>query len=567
MAGTEIARAYVLVIPSLEGAQKELTTELVPAAESAAEEAGTKSGATLGKKLAAGLASVAATVTAAAGALVAGVVSEAKEVAALGDAIDKQSQKVGLSYEAYQKWDYAMQLAGTSMQSCTTGLKTLTNKFDDALSGSASAVAQFERLGLSMDEIADLSREDLFAKVVAGLQNVTDETEKAAIANDFFGKSGQDLIPLFNMTEEELAAVMAETEEYGMIMSDQAVKDAAAFTDSMTRLDSTVQGLKTSMVSELLPSLSLITDGLAGMAAGTDDGTAKVAEGVGLMAGKLAEVVPRIISLASGLIPRLVEVVKDNFPTILKSVTEALGSIIDFLADPDTIGDLIDTVLSGLEAILEELPTIISRITAVLPDIITSIIGTLTDHLPDLILCGVDLLVSIVKDIPSIIAGIVAALPEIITGLVDGLTSPDFLNDLKDAGLELINGLAEGIKTAAKGLWNKVKEGFDGFVGKVKGFFGISSPSKLFAEYGGYLMEGLAEGIDDGQADAQRALDASLESLVGNVTSTLEINAGVSGTAAGGLGSVTIGSLIIRADSTDTAETIFRQIRQAAGMA
>lgn len=562
--GAEIARAYVLVIPSLEGAQKELTKELVPAAEKSADEAGHKSGTVFAKKLAAGLASMAATVTAAATALVAGVVSSAKEVAALGDTIDKQSQKVGLSYEAYQKWDYAMQLAGTSMQACTTGLKTLTNKLDDALSGSESAAAQFERLGLSMDELAGLSREEVFAKVVAGLQNITDETEKAALANDFFGKSGQDLLPLFNMTEEELAAVMAETEQYGMIMSDEAVKDAAAFTDSMTRLDSTMQGLKTTMVSQMLPSLTLITDGFAGMAAGVDGSTDKVAEGVAGMVEQVTEMLPQLIDLATALFPQIVEVITENFPEILASVTEAIGTIIEFLAEPETIASFIDTVFLGLEAILAQLPNIISRITAVLPQIITSICLTLIDHIPELILAGVDLIVSIVKDIPAIIAGIVAALPDIIGGLVEGLTSPKFLADLADAGLDLIKGLANGIKDAAKNLWNMVKEGFNGFIGKVKGFFGISSPSKLFAQYGEYLMEGMAEGIDEGQDEAQRALDASMASLVGNVTSTLNIGAEI---GSGGLSGITIGTLTIQADSTDTAETIFRQIRMAAAMA
>jgi len=152
-----------------------------------------------------------------------------------------------MSSTAYQKWDYAMQIAGTSMSSCTTGLKTLTNSVDDAINGSATAQEKFERLGLSVDDLKDKSREDIFAEVVTALQNVESETDKAAIANDLFGKSGQDLIPLFNMTEEELAGVMAETEEYGMIMSEDAVKSSAAFKDSLTKLDGAVSGCKNAL--------------------------------------------------------------------------------------------------------------------------------------------------------------------------------------------------------------------------------------------------------------------------------------------------------------------------------
>ena len=156
-----------------------------------------------------------------------------------------------------------MKICGTEMSSCTTGLKTLTNTFDDAVNGSSSATEKFNRLGLSMEDLKGLSREDLFATVVNSLQNVTDETEKAALANDMFGRSGQELLPLFNMTEEELQGFMDECEEYGMVMSDDAVKASAAFEDSLTKLKATFGGLKNSVTGEMLPAISMIMDGLS----------------------------------------------------------------------------------------------------------------------------------------------------------------------------------------------------------------------------------------------------------------------------------------------------------------
>ena len=119
----------------------------------------------------------------------------ANAVAEYGDEIDKTSQKVGMSAKSYQQWDYVMNIAGTSMQDCTVGLKTMTNKLDDALNGSKGATEQFNRLGISVDDLRGKSREDIFGMVVSGLQNVEDSTTKAALANDFFGKSGQNLLP------------------------------------------------------------------------------------------------------------------------------------------------------------------------------------------------------------------------------------------------------------------------------------------------------------------------------------------------------------------------------------
>ena len=91
--------------------------------------------------------------------------------------------------KSYQEWDYVMKICGTEMSSMTTGLKTLTNKLDDAKNGSESAQAMFAALGISMEDMQKMSREDLFKASIAGLQKMGDSTERAALANDLFGKS------------------------------------------------------------------------------------------------------------------------------------------------------------------------------------------------------------------------------------------------------------------------------------------------------------------------------------------------------------------------------------------
>lgn len=134
---------------------------------------------------------------AAAGAAVTGAfVSSARKTADFGDKVDKMSQKLGLSTDAYQKWDYVLNLAGTEMSSMTTGLKTLTNKIDDAKNGGADAQEMFDKLGISMDELNKMSREEAFEATIKGFQGMEDSTERAALANDLFGRSGQNLTPL-----------------------------------------------------------------------------------------------------------------------------------------------------------------------------------------------------------------------------------------------------------------------------------------------------------------------------------------------------------------------------------
>ena len=114
-----------------------------------------------------------------------------------------------------------------------------------------------------MDTVSKLSREEIFAETIKGLQSMTDDTAKAALANDLFGRSGQEILPLLNQTAESTDALMKKAQDYGFIMSDKAVTASAEFTDSLDLLSHTSTGLKNKFIGEFLPSVTKITDGLA----------------------------------------------------------------------------------------------------------------------------------------------------------------------------------------------------------------------------------------------------------------------------------------------------------------
>ena len=132
---------------------------------------------TLGKSFKGAAAGVAA-VSAAIVGISAAFVKAAKTTAAYGDNVDKLSQKIGFSREGFQKWDFVMSQNGMSIETMQTGMKTLTSRLDDAITGSSDAVETFSRLGLSLDELSGVSQEELFEKSLAALQGVTDETDR-----------------------------------------------------------------------------------------------------------------------------------------------------------------------------------------------------------------------------------------------------------------------------------------------------------------------------------------------------------------------------------------------------
>lgn len=184
-----------------------------------------------------------------------------KESASIGDEVDKMSQKLGMSRKGYQEWSYVLSQSGVEINSLQTGMKTLTNQIDDAKHGSEKSLNIFKELSISLDDLNSMSREEIFASVINGMQSMEDTTSRAALANDLFGKSGQNLIPLFNETSKSTEELKNKANELGMVMSDQAVDASVEYTDAMDTLETTSSKLKSQLVAGVLPAITdIITE-------------------------------------------------------------------------------------------------------------------------------------------------------------------------------------------------------------------------------------------------------------------------------------------------------------------
>jgi len=84
-------------------------------------------------------------------------------------------------------------------------------------------------------------------------------------------------------------------------------------------------------------------------------------------------------------------------------------------------------------------------------------------------------------------------------------------------GVQIMQGLVNGIANGAAAVYAKVLEVSDAVKTKFKEFFGIASPSRLFAEYGGFLSAGLAGGIGSSASLAYAAASQLAEGVEGRL--------------------------------------------------
>lgn len=177
------------------------------------------------------------------------LVKNAFNVSELGDSIDKTSQKVGMSTNAFQKWAYVLERAGISTEQLRTSMRMLTRNSMNSNS------KYFEQLGIDPKQ---LSQQQLFEQSVKALQNISDSTERARMAYRLFGQSSAELMPLLNTSSAEVARLSYQYDLLGATMSGKVVRASADMQDAITDLKAAWQGLKNTLAQAIIPIITKV---------------------------------------------------------------------------------------------------------------------------------------------------------------------------------------------------------------------------------------------------------------------------------------------------------------------
>lgn len=231
--------------------------------DSAAFSKGLKSAETrvskFGNAMKAGLLVASAAGVAAMGALAAGI----KNTIDAADEMSKMSQKFGVPVDELSRLKYAADLSGVSMDGLGTGLRKLSQNMQETANGAKNIASQaFEALGISVKN-ADgslKSSSTVMTEIAGKLANMDDGAQKTATAMAIFGRSGADLIPMLNAGADGLAAMMAEADNLGIVISGSTGRAAEAFNDNLTRLGTVTDALKLKLTEVLLPALELLSE-------------------------------------------------------------------------------------------------------------------------------------------------------------------------------------------------------------------------------------------------------------------------------------------------------------------
>ena len=311
----------------------------------------------------------------------------------------------------------------------------------------------------------------------------------------------------------------------------------------------TIEGSANSMKS----AWSNLITGMSNENLDLGDLVQNVVDSVGAFADNLIPrlqiMLPRFADGLTQLVNGLAPYVGPAMEALLPSLMQGIGGL---------VSGIVQALPAAVEAISAVIPMLVEQLTILLPQIISAgveIIAALAsgigENLPALIPAAVDAVIEVASGLVANIDKVIIAAGQLIGGLAQGLIEaiprlvyrlPEIISAIAAGllkglasigmvGQQLVEGLWNGIKNAATWLYDKLSGWVSDILGWIKGFLGLHSPSKVFAdEVGKFIPPGITLGVEQAMPRAMRDMGKELSALA-----TLPLPSGGTTTNMGGV--------------------------------
>lgn len=535
---TELAKAYVQIIPSAEGIQGRIQKEIEPEADSAGSSFGGKMVGMIKKVIAAAAIGKALSASISEGAALEQSLGGIETL--FKDSADKVKANAAKAY----------QTAGMSANDYMELTTSFSASLLSSLAGDTSKAA----------DVADMAMVDMSDNVNKMGTNMED------IKNAYQGFAKQNYTMLDNLklgyggTKSEMERLLADAQkisgvEYNIDNLSDVYSAIHVIQGQLDITGTTAKEAATTISGSFNQMKAAAKNVMGEIALGMDVGPALnelantiITFAVGNLLPAVWNVIsalpsaiitfvtalgPQLFAAVSGLIPQIASGITTGIPTLYQSAMQLMdqfnigiqeqlpillqkgvdfitnivngilqnlpqvitmaGNVITYFAN--TIISMLPTILSaGARLLLRLVNGIINNLPQIAQAAATAIVRFVTSigqNLPQILQSGITIIAKLAAGLIRAIPNLVGQIPAIISAIVNTFTSQNW----GSIGINIISGIASGLRSAAHMLWDAVKGVLGGFKENVLAFFGIHSPSRWGAYVGEMIDTGIANGL------------------------------------------------------------------------
>ena len=193
------------------------------------------------------------------------------------DATAKLSDRLGIATEKLIGLQHAAKISG--VDNINKPLEIFTKRLGEVQMGTGEAERALDALGLTVDELVNKTPDEAIGVVADQISRLKTQSEKAAAANFLFGRSGQQLLNMFEMGSAGIDEYQAKVEALGMTYSRVDAAKVEAANDAIANMRGALQGLVNKGIIQASPYIEALADLMTEAATGGGDFGKAVVDG------------------------------------------------------------------------------------------------------------------------------------------------------------------------------------------------------------------------------------------------------------------------------------------------
>jgi len=183
-----------------------------------------------------------------------------KRTMAMIDQTAKLSDRLGIATEDLIGLRHAANIAGVATESLDKALEIFTRRMGEVKSGSGEATRGLDALGLSAQQLISKTPSAGLKIIADKIKTLGTQAEKSAAAYFLFGRSGAQLLNLFEQGSAGIAKAQAEAVKLGLTFNRFDAAKVEAANDAITKLKGSMSGVTNEVVIKLAPAIKSIAD-------------------------------------------------------------------------------------------------------------------------------------------------------------------------------------------------------------------------------------------------------------------------------------------------------------------
>ena len=184
-----------------------------------------------------------------------------EKMAELGEQVEHTAAMTGLSVEQVQDFQYAVEATGGTTQNANLALVQLERHIAEAAQGVGQATDAFTRLGVSQKELQSGDVTAIMKTMADTMHNTADGANKVEAMYRAVGRSGAQLIPIFDLGSKAVDEMNKKFAETGAQMSEGMAQQLTLMAQQMYLAESASTGVSVAMSGQLLPSINAVLAG------------------------------------------------------------------------------------------------------------------------------------------------------------------------------------------------------------------------------------------------------------------------------------------------------------------